>query len=160
MKRIKIIIFLCGVIGITAFSCKKNNDNSRKIEDKLLKIEDLSYSGCKQATKSTGNTEYLEYYTVDSNYLFIKHINASLNCCPDSIKVISSILNGKIQYSVCQKESNCNCNCLYDITCKIGPLVYANYTMKISVCTGSTAEFKMDFNNTTNGKFEILKLSK
>jgi len=160
MKTLKTLLFTLGIIVIMALGCKKNNDNSIQIEDSILKIKDLSFSGCKQTSKSAENNEYLEYFTVDSNYLFIRHVNASLNCCPDSIKVVSSILNGKIQYSVCQKEAICNCNCLYDITCKIGPLAFTSYSMIINVCTGSTAEFKIDFCNNTNGKYIIKTLSK
>jgi hypothetical protein len=158
MKQLKIILFLIGIIGITAFSCNKNKENPLRIEDRILKIQDLLYSSCKQSTKSAENDEYLEYSTVDSNYLYIRHFNVNLNCCPDSIKVYSSIVNGKIQYSICQKESNCNCNCLYDIAFKIGPLIFTNYTLNIDVCTGSTATFTINYNSKTNGKYIIKNL--
>ena len=158
MKHFKLILFLCGTIGIAAVGCKKSN--SVDMADRVLVVEDLSHSACKtNAARSSEREEYLEYHTVDSNYLYIKHVNASLNCCPDSIMVYSSIYDGKLQYLLCNKNNNCNCNCLYDVICKIGPLDYASYSMVVGVCTGSSAEIKIDFNDKTEGRIVIKNLS-
>ena len=146
------IFSVTSIILILISSCQKNIERQIYIEDKVLNINSLTYSDCKQNSSSSEITEYLEYNTVDSNYLFVKHLNASLNCCPDSIKVNSFIADGEIYYSVCQKAPNCNCNCLYDISCVIGPLVYAKYQMRINVCTGTNADFTLDFNSKTNNK--------
>lgn len=154
-------LFLSGIVAIALLSCNKNND-SAKIKDRTLTVKNLSHSDCKLHTTkvSTDNSEYIEYSTVDANYLLIKYVNVSLNCCPDSIKVISRVEDGKIKYSIFEKTPwGCNCNCLYDVSCRIGPLEYAIYPIKIIVGPEQVAEFTIFFNSSTNGRFTIKKLS-
>lgn len=160
MKRLT-QIFISGMVGVALLSCNKNNDNAN-IKDGILTIKDISHSECKShdAKAAADNSEYLEYSTVDGNYLLIKHVNVRLNCCPDSIKVNSSIDNGIIKYFVFEKNPGCNCICLYDVTCKIGPLAYALYPIKVIVGPEQVAEFNLIFNRHTNGKFIIKNLSR
>jgi hypothetical protein len=47
MKTINIALFQIGVVLLLVFSCRDNNETSVKIEDKVLNIQSLSYTGCK-----------------------------------------------------------------------------------------------------------------
>lgn len=146
------IILVCFIVF---WGCSKA-DKSVKLEDQVLKTLELTHTNCKQL-KSASPEEYIEYQTTEDNFLSIKHVNASLNCCPDSILVVSGIKDGKLNYTVCHKAIYCNCNCYYDLNCKIGPLEYGKYTFRISVCTGAKAEFILNFTGNTNGKYYLKK---
>jgi len=149
------ILFLCGIIMFTAFSCK-NNENLLISEDRLLEVTNSTYNGCKSVNDSLDDVnEYIELQTVDSNYLEVNHINVLFNCCP-SIIVQARVEDGVIICNEIDTLPLCNCMCLFDINYIIGPLEYNQYTFKLLRDYGKDVfEFNIDFNKKTNFKYSI-----
>ena len=155
MKTMTNILFLCGIIMFTAFSCK-NNENLLISEDRLLEVTNSTYNGCKSVNDSLDDVnEYIELQTVDSNYLEVNHINVLFNCCP-SIIVQARVEDGVIICNEIDTLPLCNCMCLFDINYIIGPLEYNQYTFKLLRDYGKDVfEFNIDFNKKTNFKYSI-----
>ena len=86
---------------MAAGGCEKN------VRDKEgdIHIEEFSCSGCKDQSEVSVRTapeiqEYVEYAGNKDGYLYIRHVNVLLNCCPDTIKATAS-LNVLLIRSVC-----------------------------------------------------------
>ncbi|MEW6379918.1 MAG: BsuPI-related putative proteinase inhibitor [bacterium] len=99
------------------------------------RIKSFANSGCKTATRgdvSLSLTEELKFsysYQQDSGILFLKHTNASFNCCIEEITVTMSI-EGQV-INVYEEEklkgSGCRCMCNYDITAEVVDLPAGTY---------------------------------
>jgi hypothetical protein len=122
----KIRIFIFAIIAIFLIGgtgCKKETPNES------LGIKEFSYLGCKETKSpraSLHGEEYIEYKAVADGYLYIKHVNAVFNCCPDTIKADVSIEGNII--TVDENETNpiCDCICDYDLEYTLGPLTSNN----------------------------------
>jgi len=156
MKTLLKIIFLCGIIVLSAFGCK-DNENLLIPEDRLLEVKYSTYIGCKSEKNSVDDiSEYIELQTVDSNYLEVNHINVLFNCCP-SIIVQARVEDRVIICNEIDTLPLCNCMCLFDINYIIGPLEYNKYTFKLLRDYGKDAfEHDIDFNKKTNLKYSVI----
>ncbi|MCD4833683.1 MAG: hypothetical protein K8R31_07795 [Bacteroidales bacterium] len=146
MKNLSKILFLCGVIVFTAFSCEKDN-----VDNKIFHVKDFSYDGCKSTSNKSSTDEYIEYKTVDENYLSVKHVNALFNCCPGKLIANAKIDSTKLIVIEDEEEHGCDCICPYDLNYKIGPLEYGQYQLVIK--KGELliyAEFPITFNSSTD----------
>jgi hypothetical protein len=141
------------LIVFTVTSC----ENKDETNSKTLEVKDLTYEGCKeQKNISDSIEEYIEYYTMDSNYLAIRYVNAIFNCCPKEINIEAKIENSKIFYNSFHKVDGCRCYCLYDTYCKIGPLSFSEYTFKINTYgIDEPIELSLDFSPATQGEYTI-----
>lgn len=148
----KLSLFLILIVFI-ATSCEDKDGANAKI----LEVKDLTYEGCKeQKNTSDSIEEYVEYYTIDSNYLAFRHVNAIFNCCPEEINIEAKIENSKIFYNSFHMVDGCRCYCLYDTYCKIGPLSFSKYTFKFNTYgIDEPIEFTLDFSQATQGKYTI-----
>ena len=160
MKAILKIIFLCGIIILTAFSCK-DNENLIIPEDRLLEVKNLIYDGCKSDSFYLNEdyenaNECIELQSVDSNYLEVKHIDVLFNCCP-SIIIQAKVENGIIVYNETDTAGMCNCVCLFDLSSNIGPLDYAQYTFGLNRAGERITEFDFNFSSSTKEIFKIDK---
>jgi len=154
MKTIKKKIFLFGIIVLSAFGCK-DNENLLIPEDRLLEVKNSTYIGCKSGENNVDDlSEYIELQTVDSNYLEINHINASRNCVP-AVLIKAKIEKGVIIYSANDTAGMANCVCLFDLSCNIGPLDYSKYTFAYNRGGDRIAEFDFYFSSSTHEIFKI-----
>ncbi len=120
MKTKRVLIALLALFFlIGGTGCKKETSNES------LRIKDFSYLGCKETKSfiaSLHGEEYIEYKAIADGYLYIKHVNAVFNCCPDTIKADVS-MEGNI-ITIVESETNpiCDCICDYDLEYTLGPL--------------------------------------
>jgi len=103
-------------------------------------IEDFSYSECKESLDIGGASvrtapriqECVEYKGNNDGYLYIRHINATFNRCPDTIKATVSIEGNRLLVIEKETSPKCNCVCKYDLIYKIGPFVADRiYTLRL-----------------------------
>ena len=145
MKNLSKILFLCGIIVFMAFSCEKDN-----VDDKIFHVKDFSYDGCKNTSSKSSIDEYIEYKTVDENYLSVKHVNALFNCCPGKLIVNAIIDSAKLIITEDEEEHACDCICHYDLNYKIGPLEYGEYHFIVKSLYLTDTEFILDFSSSTD----------
>jgi len=161
MKTILKILFLYGIVVLTAFGCK-DNKNLVIPEDRLLEVKNLIYDGCKSDNLNLMNmdyenaNEYIELQSVDSNYLEIKHVNVLFNCVP-AIIIQAKVENGIIIYNETDTAGISNCVCLFDLSSNIGPLDYAQYTFGLNRAGERITEFDFNFSSSTQEIFKIDK---
>jgi len=142
--RFLVILFLCAIFP----ACEENNNNDPKVDR-------ITHGDCKPGTKSSENTESIEYTTVDKNYLSVKHVNVLFNCEPGQLVVDVELQDDTIFVNENEKQSIVNCICPYDLSYRIGPLSYGNYQFVLLQGGLQRTQFLIDFNSTTEGVIEI-----
>jgi len=149
MKKTSTILFLFGIIFLMAFSCKKDN-----VDNKNLQIKDYNCSDCKSSSNRFEVVEYLEYSTVEENFLSVKHINALFNCSPGKITASIKIEGSNLIITEDEESSIADCVCRYDINYKIGPLKYGQYQFILKKGENLTyLNFPITFNSSTNSSY-------
>lgn len=139
--------YLFGIGFILLLTCCEK-ETSRKVPS----VGKITYGDCKPVTKKSGESEYLEYKTVDTDYLQINHINAWFNCEPGEIFVTAELINGAIVIDAYEDPALANCICPYDLSYRIGPLKYGRYIIRI---LRGDIKFSINFKSSTNGFFII-----
>lgn len=154
--KTKMILFTAIALLLGIAGCEKGNS----IEKTQLK--DFSYLGCKNDVKDTGKNvkqidepEYIEYKATGDGYLSIKHVNAIFNCCPDTIKVNTTVEGDSISIVESEIGPKCDCICEYDLAYKIGPLHNGKYTLIFSRDTHKFLKFTINYNSSLEGKKNI-----
>lgn len=129
--------------------CEKENSHIP------LSVDQITYGDCKPETKKSGNSEYIEYKTVDADYLQINHVNAWFNCEPGKIFVSAELINDTIVVNEYEETALANCICPYDLSYRIGPMNYDQYIFRIQRGGCIYTEFSISFNSSTSGIFRI-----
>ena len=143
---------------ISGIGCEKE----KEVVKESIQIKDFSYYGCKkeETTKSTRaveSEEYIEYKAIADGYLYLKHVNADFNCCPDTIKATISIEENNITIVESETGPKCNCICDYDLECNLGPLSFEKYTLIFSRDTREYLRFTINYSSSLYGKVIIPK---
>jgi hypothetical protein len=142
--------YILGIVFILFLNCcQKENTSSQ------LSIEQITYGDCKQGRKKSGDSEYLEYSTVDADYLQVYHVNVFFNCEPGKLLVSAELINDTIVVFEDEETALVNCVCPYDLSYRIGPLNYDRYIFSIRRAGCIYTEFPINFNSSTNGVFSI-----
>lgn len=142
--------YLIGIIFFFLVTCCE-----KETSHKMLSVGQITYGDCKPATKKSRDSEYIEYKTVDVDYLQINHVNAWFNCEPGNIFVSAELINNTIAVDEYEETALANCICPYDFSYQIGPLNYGKYVFRILRGGCIYAEFTINFNSSTNGVFLI-----
>ena len=129
--------------------CEKENSHLP------LSVDQIIYGDCKPVIKKSDNSEYIEYRTVDADYLQINHVNAWFNCEPGKILVSAEIINDTIVVYEDEETALVNCICPYDLSYRLGPMNYDRYIFSIKRAGCIYIEFSINFNSSTNGVFSI-----
>lgn len=127
------------------------------------------YSGCKefQSVNSTdealSNKDCIEYQYDGEDTLFIKHVNAGFNCCPDEILAEIRISDNEIVLEEKQEVAlPCPCLCLYDLDYEITNLKPGEYRIKVIepyVSEGEDIlEFTFDLSSASSGSFCVERI--
>jgi hypothetical protein len=142
--------YLFSIVFIFLVTCCE-----KETPHKVLSVGQITYGDCKPATKKSGDSEYIEYETVDGVYLQMNHVNAWFNCEPGKIFVSAELNNDIIAVDEYEETALANCICAYDLSYRIGPLNYGKYLFKILRGGCIYAEFSINFNSDANGVFII-----
>lgn len=126
------VLLLMFIIGIY---CGKDGTNPEP--DPAFSL--LSYSDCKvfaakQAIPGIPEETCLEYNCDGTGILYIKHINASFNCCIDSISATQSLEGNVISINETEHlmGGGCDCICYYDIEYRLDDIAPGIYNVEIS----------------------------
>ena len=76
----------------------------KETSHKVLSVGQITYGDCKPATKNSGDSEYIEYETVDGDYLQMNHVNAWFNCEPGQLLVSAELINDNIVVMSMKKQ--------------------------------------------------------
>lgn len=128
------------------FACSKPSVNNKLV----FKVSDVKHGKCKIAKSKTAGKEYIEYKTVNENYLKIRHFNVMFNCCPSKLTVNSNISNDTIRIFENELEHACKCMCPYDLEFQIGEMKYGKYLIILNKMNKEHIKFTIDFNANTN----------
>lgn len=104
----------------------------------VITVNHIIASGCKTSTRAGNETDMTETFiltAIDNQVLYVKHLNAILNCASDSFCVSVSISNDTINVMESYRLSiPAYCTCLMDYEYKIEPLVNGKeYVLVISL---------------------------
>ena len=139
--------YLLGIVFILLVNCCE-----REASHMIPSVSQITYGDCKSAAKKSGESEYIEYKTVDVDYLQINHVNAWFNCEPGKIIVTAELTNNTIVVDEYEETGLVNCICPYDLSYQIGPLNYGRYVIRI---LRGDIEFSIKFNSSTKGIFIV-----
>ena len=95
----------------------------------------VNYTGCKEFYNSSAppTQDCIEYRYDGENVLFLKHVNAGFNCCPDELMANITIENNLI--TIVENESlvsgGCDCLCLFDVYYELRNLTPGEYTLRV-----------------------------
>jgi len=144
------------ILFLGFLSCEKLEKSSTDIV-----VKEITYGKCKQDGKSDIFPEYPEsiaYKTIDKNWLAVKHVNAVFNCClPKGIGVKVTFSGDSVIVSEFEVEQGlCDCICPYDVSYRIGPLVYGDYLFVLRYPDGRIrVSFPFRFDDTTEGIYRF-----
>ncbi len=149
LKNIITIFLLLIVVG-----CEKNDKSEEKLDFALTSFK---HTDCKEDQRKVEVKEYVEYKTVNKNFLQVNHINTEFNCCPGKLSTRATIVKDTIKIVEKEEKQDCKCVCKYDFSFQLGSLKYGKYHIVIVKKEKEHATFDVDFNATTNGLFLIKK---
>ena len=171
--KAKIILWIGALLLLTAGAgCETYVKDSWVLEkeaSEVLKnappVEAFTYFGCKKSTNTatvstksaSEEEEYIAYEGYKDGYLYIRHINATFNCCPDTLKVTASTSGDRLFINEQEINPQCNCTCQYDLTYKIGPLSAQKYTLHLYKDALQYTEFSFTYNTSLKSQFIIKK---
>jgi hypothetical protein len=111
----------------------------------------ISHSPCKNekladiATDIPDTQSCINYsFDVTAGKLYIAHINAGFNCCPESLYCTISIENDTLIIEEHEEMGLCNCDCLFDLEIEINEIGAGKYPVKI-IEPYSYDQEKLDF---------------
>jgi hypothetical protein len=151
-------------ILILLSACESNPETYIKPSGKLI-----SYSECKQfeAFKSYSSSyvsdsiSCIEYkYYVDDSILIIRHVNSGFNCCPGEIYCEIDMVEDTIFIREAEKQSICDCNCLYDLEIQLDGVRKTKYFISIiePYCGDQEKlEFQVNLKQNPEGSYCVLR---
>jgi hypothetical protein len=126
-----------------------------------------SQSDCKSYAKSThddntpdsiSKVNYI--FDSESSTLYMEHINAGFNCCPEEISIQASFHNDTIYIEKSEEAALCNCLCCFDINMEISNVKQTAYTIHfIELYNNALPEisFEVDFTQQTEGTNYVIR---
>jgi hypothetical protein len=115
-------------------SCDKEQESEKmEISGKLINNSDCkSFNGFYRNPDTPDSLSCIEYtFDTLSNKLNLRHINSGFNCCPEKLFCKVSIIGDTIIVEESEKESLCDCNCLYDLDIELEGVEEKLYFLKI-----------------------------
>jgi hypothetical protein len=95
-----------------------------------------SSSKCKGNSLKAGNDQSsdqdcIRYSWVTGDSLFIKHVNAGFNCCPDGFNVDLKVDGDTLVIGESENSSLCDCNCLFDLDYSLAGISKSTWWIRI-----------------------------
>ncbi len=135
MKKIVYSVIIAGAVVLFNYSCENEKENNTITGDSLiLSGELINHTECKvfKAADTPDTLSCISYeFDAATNKLTLHHINAGFNCCPDSLYCEVSLVEDTIIIEEFEKESLCNCNCLFDLNITLEGVDSKKYYIKI-----------------------------
>jgi len=94
-------------------------------------IKESSYSCLNPGSAGECEEEDEIIAQVEGNSIYVAHLNASYNCCPDDIKVILSFEENNLKLSEEEINPVCDCICCYNIETEIKVFIPGEYIIEV-----------------------------
>lgn len=141
------------------YQCEKEKSADKTLSGKLI-----SYTECKDFTKSTPGSETIadtlscvQYrYDMETRKLTLKHINTGFNCCPEELYCSFSANVDTLFINESEKSAMCDCNCLFDMDIEITDVDAGKYQVKFIEPYAEDLDpllFEIDLVNHPEGSF-------
>lgn len=135
MRRIP-VKFLAAVFLFSAvFSCTSETENPGNLK---LSVNILNTPGCNHLKSAdmpatVPVSQSCADYSFDqaAGKLFINHLNAGFNCCPESLWCTVAYRNDTIIIQEMEKHMGCKCNCLYDLEMEVAGIEAGKYQLRL-----------------------------
>jgi hypothetical protein len=165
MKKAVFSLLTVFCIAFMFFSCGKNDEINKELP---MTGQLVGSSACKSNLKSsslgseTPDTLSCVAYAFDpeNNKLTLKHINAALNCCPNSVYCTIELHGDTILIQEFETSALCNCNCLYDLDIEITGVDLKKYLIQFIEPYASEQSkllFAIDLTQNTQGSFCVTR---
>ncbi len=120
--------FLLLLLSLTGCS----PEASAPTQSALLPVGALvSYDGCILLQSPTSTDDCLEWEYTKEGTLKIRHLGAGFNCCPGEIYADITITGGEILVDEKEKESACDCLCLFTVEYEVTNLRPGKYRIRV-----------------------------
>lgn len=128
-------LLIAFIVLLTLCNCNQEPENPKDLN---LTIKLLGNPACNQQ-KSAEILESIpisqsciEYsFDQSSKILSLKHLNATFNCCPESLSCKVTYRNDSIVIQEIEKHMGCKCNCLYDLDMEVSGVEPGKYQIRL-----------------------------
>lgn len=163
MKKRICLLSMVFFIGLIVVRC---NDGGETIEPNAHPFSGQlkTHSACKNEADMLGLPDTLSCvaYAFDSlnGTLFLTHLNAGFNCCPDRLFIESSLDEEVITIVEHEASALCDCNCLYDLEIELQGIEAKTYRIQVIEPYAAAQEaitFLIDLSQTDEGDFCVIR---
>lgn len=99
-------------------------------------------------------------YDEDGKTLFLSHLNAGFNCCPESLYCRIEQKNDTIIIEEFEKSSLCSCNCLFDLDYELTGVEKQIYVIQMIEPYANNQNhlmFEIDLSHVNDGSFCVTR---
>ena len=157
--RSLLVVFLLGGLVL---SCENPSHGESSVTGKIItqstcKSNAPAYFSVSAVPDSISSVEYV--FDSVQHKLSMKHINAAFNCCPGTLSCRVVLRLDTIIIQEREKESLCDCNCLYDLELELNGVGAKPYFVKLEepYATVQPILFEMDLSQQTQGLFQVIR---
>jgi hypothetical protein len=158
MKLIPVTFMVLTLSVLLIAGCEKQKDPGTGIRGSVVNNSDCKYFKSGDLKFNSADTFSCIYFTYDSTSreIVLQHINAGFNCCPGTLKCKVTTDKDTIIIREYERESACDCNCLFDLVIILEDVERDTYIVKfIEPYVGGRENliFEMDLNSGIEGEF-------
>lgn len=88
-------------------------------------------AGLKAGEDHSSSQDCVLYRWVPGDTLFIRHVNAGFNCCPEGFRTELNISGDTIVISEYENSALCDCNCLFDLEYELTGINRGNWWIRV-----------------------------
>lgn len=157
-----VVIFV--VLTLLTFGCDEEKSGNGFL---ILSGKLVSHSDCKNMKFSEILSDVPDTlscvecnFDASGNKLYLKHINAGFNCCPESLYCNVSLDNDTIVVREFEQTQGCHCDCLYDLEIEVNGVERKRYYIKFVepyAPEGSRIGFEIDLAKSVSGSYCIIR---
>jgi len=161
-------IFLFTFFAALFYSCEELFNSNADESAIPVTGEVVDKSSCKYGLKMTSgiyevpdSISVVEYeYDISEHILYLTHINAGFNCCPDSLYCLVKNARDTIKIEEFEKNASCRCNCLYDLDIEIEgvlPRIYFLAFIEPYAVNMDSIGFGVNLAENSKGSFSVIR---
>jgi hypothetical protein len=126
MKTKNIIAIL---FSLAAIGCEREGSIAPSVNQLTGSV--CKEHGFKTVADQASDQDCINYSWRSGDTLIIKHVNAAFNCCPGGFHAGVRIVGDTVILTEKENSSLCDCNCLFDLSCKLGGISKGTWWIRI-----------------------------
>ncbi len=156
------IILAVVMLLIPGCETERQSDEHLILTGKLLNHTDCKEFKSSRILSDISDTlSCVDYeFNPSSHKLFLKHINAGFNCCPESLYCRISLSSDTIFVQEFEQTQGCHCNCLYDLEIEINGVESKKYQINFAepyAPKGESINFEIDLTKKITGSYCVTR---